>query len=171
MTWERCDRVVGFTTTCAISAYHHSVQFPTEIVYWSRVTLSLFYTLKYAIFEEPLGDLGSPQTPRPNFVLPLQVRYSYSPESDYVAVLLCYVQLANGRGHNKFNKICRSHLKSGLKAGIALGCGFTALTRYYRKCRTKRMKTHQVLLFWFLGFEIKSTSQKRNVVKCRNGLG
>ena len=43
MTWERCDRVVGFTTTCAISAYHHSVQYPTEIVYWSRVTLCNLY--------------------------------------------------------------------------------------------------------------------------------
>jgi hypothetical protein len=27
--------------------------------------------------------------------------------------------------------------------GITLGCGFAALTRYYRKCRTKRMKTRQ----------------------------
>ena len=77
-----------------------------ERAYWSF--LSLFYTLKYAIFEEPLGDLGSPQTPRPNCVLPLQVRYSYSPESDYVAVFLCYVQLANGRGHNKNKTICWS---------------------------------------------------------------
>ena len=63
--------------------------------YWSF--LSLFYTLKYAIFAElqgsfapcapyqdfaldPLGALGVPQTPRPNVVLPLQVRYSYAPE-------------------------------------------------------------------------------------------
>ena len=28
-------------------------------------------------------------------------------------------------------------------SGITLGCGFAALTRYYRKCRTKRMKTCQ----------------------------
>jgi hypothetical protein len=63
-----------------------------ERAYWSF--LSLFYTLKYAIFAElqggfapyhdfaldPLGALGGPQTPHPNFVLPLQVRYSYAPE-------------------------------------------------------------------------------------------
>ena len=59
-----------------------------ERAYWSF--LSLLYTLKYAIFAEqapyqgfaldPLGALGCPQTPRPNVVLPLQVRYSYAPE-------------------------------------------------------------------------------------------
>ena len=59
-----------------------------ERAYWSF--LSLLYTLKYAIFAEqapyqgfaldPLGALGCPQTPRPNCVLPLQVRYSYAPD-------------------------------------------------------------------------------------------
>ena len=29
----------------------------------------------------------------------------------------------------------------GINPGITLGCGFVTLTRYYRKCCTKRMKT------------------------------
>jgi hypothetical protein len=71
------------------SCYNH------ERVY--RSFLSLFYTLKYAIFADlpggfapwapyqdftldPLGALGGSQNPRPNFVLPLQARYSYAPD-------------------------------------------------------------------------------------------
>ena len=107
-TWEKAST---YKFPLRYFLYFHTIPpsiqygcYNRERAYWSF--LSLFYTLKYAIFEEPLGDLGSPQTPRPNFVLPLQVRYSYSPESDYVAVFLCYVQLANGRGHNKNKKIC-----------------------------------------------------------------
>jgi hypothetical protein len=35
----------------------------------------------------------------------------------------------------------------------------------------RMMNWYLVLLFSFLGSEIKSTSRKRNMVKCRNGLG
>jgi hypothetical protein len=41
---------------------------------------------------------------------------------------------------------------------------------YAKDGEIRMMNWYLVLLFSFLGSEIKSTSRKRNVVKCQNGL-